>query len=374
VNQTSEPDIIPNNGTPGTRRRAPARVAEADVVPPPEYPARVKKEFELCETFGIDLGPEKDQNGNDLKDAKGKVIKRKRMVTGYTERTPWTPDIDPSYEFPEEETKIILLALENKDRLLIHGHTGVGKTSILTQIAARLNYNVVRVSFDGAITRADLIGEWIVKGGEMKFMWGILPLAFRMPGTLIILDEWDSINGDCAFVLQRPLEKDDGRILVMETGGTLIPLHEDNVICATANTRGLGDDTGLYSAGTKTQNYAQLNRFQLTIQLTYMPEEKELAMLTKKFPQLNKKEIAQLVKAVHKGRKAYENNEVSVPLSPRDLINWTDKYVALGEPIRAAKYAFLNRMPPEDAATMEQIIQRSLAPTTLSPAAKVGIK
>lgn len=323
-----------------------------------DYPSRARAQFEIGDTFKIEMSPELDASGKPVLDAKGKPVSKKRYVNGYAERTPWVPVIDPAYVFPAEETKMILFSFEMKDRILLHGHSGVGKTSLLEQIAARLNYQVVKLSFDGAITRSDLVGEWIVKGQEMKFMYGILPLAFRMPGTVIILDEWDAISGECAFVLQRPLQKDDGKLLLMETGGTLIPLHNENVIAATANTRGFGDDTGLYSAGTRVQNYAQLNRFSTTIHMTYLPPEQEQEMLQKKHPELQQEECKCLVGAITKIRKAYESNEMSVPLSSRDLINWAEKYLHLGNPIRAAKYAFLNRMPPEDAATAESLIQR----------------
>jgi cobaltochelatase CobS len=339
------------------------------VAPPPEYPAREKLKYEIGETFGLDLGPEMEQT--DPKDPNSrrpkidpktkKPVKMRRFIEGYKDKTPWVPDVDLTYEFDEEALKIALMAIEQRDRLLIHGHTGVGKTTLIEQIAARLNMNFVRVSCDGEIKRSDLVGEWVVIGQSMEFMWGILPLSFRLPGTIIVLDEWDSIGGDAAFVLQRPLEKNDGKLLVLETGGTLIPLHEDNVIAATANTRGLGDETGLYTQGTKVQNYAQLNRFQLTIELSWMAPAKEQKMLRKKFPDILDGELKQFMAAATKIREAYEHNELGVPLSPRDLINWVDKFLVLGTAERAAKYCFLNRMSKTDADTAHQIIQRAFA-------------
>jgi len=331
---------------------------KAAVAPPP----RTRAKFGIHATFGIQLGFEEDAQGNPLLDANGKKIPKEREVDGFLEPCPagFTPVIDKSYEFPEEETKVILLGLAKGDRMLIVGETGTGKTSLITQIAARLNYGVARINFDGAITRQDLIGEWVIKGKSMEFQYGVLVHAFKQPGTIIILDEWDSISGECAFVLQRPLEKDEGNLLLMETN-ELIPLHPDNAIIATANTCGQGDDTGLYSHGTKVQNYAQLNRFGLTLRLKYLDPEKEMAMIGSRFPSLSKQECKALVKAITTVREAYLNGEISAPLSPRDLINWAEKYIMMGDPIRAAKYCFLNRMPDEDHMTTEQIIQRSFS-------------
>lgn len=321
---------------------------------------RQKKKFGIRATFNIDLGFEEDPKTRQaLKDKAGNNIPKERDVIGFSEPTQWTPKIDPAYVFPVEETKVLLLGLELRDRILLTGETGTGKTSLVEQVAARLNYNIVKINFDGAITRQDLIGEWVVKGKQMQFQYGVLVHAFKMPGTIIILDEWDTISGECAFVLQRPLQKDDGKILVMETGGELVPLHEDNCIVATANTCGQGDDTGLYSHGTKIQNYSQLNRFNLTIKMKYLDPKNEEEMIQKRHPDLSQPECAALVKAINMVREAYVNGELSAPLSPRDLINWADKYIKMGDPLRAAKFCFLNRMPEEDHMTAEQLIKRS---------------
>ena len=319
---------------------------------------RTKCDYDVGNTFNIDLGPEEDIHGNPVMDANGKPVKKTLSVTGYKEHTEWVPKVDDTYVFPPQETRIVLLGLEAKDRVLMVGPTGSGKTSLIEQIAARLNYNVVKINFDGAITRQDLVGEWVIRGKDMEFQYGLLVRSFQMPGTIIVLDEWDTISGECAFVLQRPLQKDDGKILVMETGGELFPLHPDNTIVATANTCGQGDDTGLYSHGTKVQNYAQLNRFGLTIKLNYMPAAQEVAMLHKRFPDLNDVEADSLVKAVNALREAYVKGDISAPLSTRDLINWTDKFVMMGDPMVSARYCFLNRLPADDALAAEQVLQR----------------
>lgn len=341
-----------------TSRRTPVRKVSDSVV-------REKKDYKIRETFNIDLGWEvsddRDAKGNfiPLVDPKtGQKVPVERKVQGFADRTEWVPAIDPNYVFPVEETKTLLLGLNSRDNILLVGSTGSGKTSILEQVAARINYNVVKINFDGHITRQDLVGEWVVKGRDMEFQEGILVLAFRMPGTIIILDEWDTISGECSFVLQRPLQRDDRKILLMEKGGELVTMHPDNVIAATANTAGQGDDTGLYSQGTKIQNYAQLNRFSMTIRMNYLEEAKEIEMLHKRFSSLELEECAALVKAVNAVRDGYNNGQISAPLSPRDLINWAEKYLKMGDPERAAKYCFLNRQPIEDAQVTQGIIQR----------------
>lgn len=323
-------------------------------------PHRKKKLFSVRETFKIDLGVETDDAGKPVIDpATGKPKLKDRQVQGFEEPTEFTPTLKPEYVFPAEETLVLLMGFACKDRILVWGDTGTGKTSLLEQVAARLNYSVVKISFDGSVTRNDLIGEWVVKGREMVFQYGVLPLAFRMPGCLIVLDEWDTISEETSFVIQRPLQKDDGKLLLMETGGELVPLHEDNLIAATANTAGQGDESGLYSQGTRIQNYSQINRFGLTIKMKYLPPDQEKQMIMNMFPDLDKAEADAFVVAVNKVRDGHANGQISVPLSPRDLINWIDKYLKMGDPMRAATYCFLNRMTSEDSQVTSGIIQRA---------------
>jgi cobaltochelatase CobS len=325
-----------------------------------QFPERAKSKFSIRDTFGIDLGPERDDEGNPLKDKNGNVVLRDRNVQGYAEPTEHTPVVNPHYVFPRDETLAILMGMNGdpKDPVLLVGHTGTGKSSCVEQIAARLNYSCVKISFDAAVMRGDIVGEWIVKGKEMEFQYGAIPVAFCMPGTIILLDEWDAQNEETAFVLQRPLQKEDRSIFLLETR-ELIKMHSDNVICATANTNGQGDDTGLYGHGTRVQSYAQLNRFTVSVKLDYLEPEQEKKIITSAYPDLDKDEVDSLVAAVNKVRDGFSNGQLSVPLSTRDLLNWADKYIKFGDAMKAARFCFLNRMSVEDSKVCESIVQRS---------------
>lgn len=311
------------------------------------FKAREKRQYSVHDTFGFFWSKKKD-----------------KQVQGYATPGPLTPKVDPSYVFHPETTQVCLLGLHLKDKVLMHGPTGCGKTTIWEQIAARLNYNFVRINFDSGVTRADLVGQFVVKGKSMDFQYGVLPTAMTLPGTIILFDEWDTVSEECSFVLQRPLEG-NSQLLVMEKGNEVITLHPENAIVATANTCGLGDDTGLYS-GTRVQNYSQINRFSLTVEASYLPAEEEEKILNNLYglavlgeDGLYPQEVAAMVQCANGVREAHLRGDLSVPLSTRDLVNWGQKYVIWGDVQKAARYCFINRLPLEDRDVVTDVIKRA---------------
>jgi cobaltochelatase CobS len=225
------------------------------------------------------------------------------------------------------------------------------------QVAARLNYNVIQINFDGHILRSDLIGEIKLEKGETKFRYGLVPYAFQEPGTILLLDEVDAVAPETAFVLQRAVSHD--RTLLMLETSELIKLHPQNRIVATANTKGAGDETGMYQAGTNVQNFSFMNRWQTFIEVDYLSEGDEAAILKNMFPTVSKEHITGVVRTMSAARISFKAGQIAQPLTTRDSINWVKKLTKSSAPLRMAKYTFLNRMSKEDAIAIAQIIQRN---------------
>ena len=95
--------------------------------------------------------------------------------------------------------------------MIVHGYHGTGKSTHITQIAARLNWPCVRINLDSHISRIDLIGKdaIVLKDGKQvtEFKEGILPWAFQS-SVALVFDEYDAGRSDVMFVLQRILESD----------------------------------------------------------------------------------------------------------------------------------------------------------------------
>ncbi len=300
----------------------------------------------------------------DPKDVFGVATMGDFKVTGFLEKTKYVPEIDPDYIFPSDVLKVVLLGLETNRPLLIHGPTGSGKTELVRQICARLNRPCIRVNNFADMYSSHILGNMRVKNGATYFEYG--PLPFAMPRPMVFLsDEWDALNPEVGFVYQPVLERQRttgtlGSLLLTENGNERIDSHPMFRFIATSNTCGLGDDKGHYQ-GTQLQNLAFISRFQLRIKLDYLKEKEEIKILKKNFPTIADPEAASLAKVAKLIREQYEGGQINIPYSTRDLLNWADIYLMIGNPQKAMEHTCTSILPFSDAKKVSEIIQRVFA-------------
>lgn len=301
-----------------------------------------RRVFDVSATFGFDLP-------NPM------------TVTGFVERSPMVPDIDPGYRFPMEETMMILLGLETNRPVMLHGPTGSGKSSLIEQVAARINYPVMRVSHHADMYSMDIVGQMTVKNGATAFQYGPLPTAMRQ-AVVFIADEWDAMNPETALQYQAVLERKPdgsalGNLILTANDSERVESHPHFRIVATSNTCGLGDMTGHYQ-GTQHQNLAFVSRFLLRVYQGYQSQDTEKKVLQQKLPYLTVKECDSFTETARKIRDRYEAGELPVPFSLRDLLNWAELAYILGNPTKAMEMACTSILPPPDKQVITEIIQR----------------
>lgn len=324
----------------------------------PNRPNREQVQMSMVDVFGIQTGI-KMTKGQPVLDASGQPVKKDVLIQGFKDPGILTPEKNPHYKFPQEETVEFLKALRFRDTTYLIGHSGTGKTELVNQVAARLNYNVVTINFDGHLSRSDLIGDWKIVNGQMQFRYGLVPLAFTEPGTIVLFDEVDACPPETAFVLQRAISA-ELRFLMHETN-QIFNLHPQNCIVGTANTNGLGDDSSLYVAGTNIQNFSFLNRWKTCIQVDYISPAAETEVLSSMFTEPHAKQyIDGVVKVLASVREAFKSGTISIPLTTRDGINWMEKITRLPYPMKAARYSFLDKLPVPAATSIAQLIQRHI--------------
>lgn len=126
---------------------------------------------------------------------------------------------EPYYEPVANEIEVFEAAYKNQLPLLLKGPTGCGKTRFMEYMAWRLNRPLITVSCHDDLTASDLVGRYLVAGGETVWVDGPLARAVRA-ASICYLDEIVEARKDTTVVIH-PL-CDDRRVLPMEKLGELL--------------------------------------------------------------------------------------------------------------------------------------------------------
>ncbi len=289
-------------------------------------------------------------------------IDSKMEVDAFSKKSELVPDIDRDYVFDRDTTLAILSGFSHNKKVIIHGYHGTGKSTHITQVAARLNWPCVRINLDSHISRIDLIGKDAITLKEGKqiteFKEGILPWSFQNPVALVF-DEYDAGRSDVMFVLQRILES-DGYFTLLDRN-KVVKQNDYFRLFATANTIGLGDTTGLYT-GTQQINQAQLDRWEIVSSLNYLEENKEIEIILAKNKGLNntdgKEKVSNMVKVASLTRKGFVEGDISTVMSPRTVLNWSNNFTIFKDVGYAFRVTFLNKCDDSEKNIIAEYYQR----------------
>jgi cobaltochelatase CobS len=322
----------------------------------PEYTNLPNKEFSVRDLFGIDT---------DMK------------VMGFAEADPHVPPLDPDYLFDRNTTLAILAGFAFNRRVMVQGYHGTGKSTHIEQVAARLNWPLVRVNLDAHVSRIDLVGKdaIVLKDGKQitEFRDGILPWAVQN-NIALVFDEYDAGRPDVMFVIQRVLES-AGRLTLLDQNRVITP-HPAFRLFATTNTIGLGDTSGLYH-GTQQINQGQMDRWSIVTTLNYLPHDKEVGIVLAKAKayqnEKGKKTVANMVRLADLTRSAFINGDLSTVMSPRTVITWAENAAIFGDLGFAFRLTFLNKCDELERPVVAEFYQRVFGEDLPESAANLAV-
>ena len=315
------------------------------------------REVDVRATFGVDI---------DMK------------VPAFTDRDSHVPDLDPAYQFDPETTRAILAGFAFDRRVMVQGYHGTGKSTHIEQVAARLNWPLIRVNLDSHVSRIDLVGKdaIVLKDGKQitEFREGMLPWAIQRPIALVF-DEYDAGRPDVMFVIQRVLEA-QGKLTLLDQNRVIQP-NKWFRLFSTTNTIGLGDTTGLYH-GTQQINQGQMDRWSIVTTLNYLAHDVEAEIVLSKAASYNTVEGRRTISAMDRvadmTRNAFMNGDISTVMSPRTVITWAQNTEIFGGDIGLAfRMTFLNKCDELERGTVAEFFQRAFGTDLPESTARVRV-
>ena len=126
---------------------------------------------------------------------------------------------EPFYAPVGDEIEIFTAAFNNLLPVLLKGPTGCGKSRFMEYMAWRLARPLITVSCHDDLTTSDLVGRYLIRGGETIWIDGPLSMAVKA-GAICYLDEVVEARKDTLVVIHPPA--DDRRILPIEKLGQLL--------------------------------------------------------------------------------------------------------------------------------------------------------
>jgi len=138
----------------------------------------------------------------------------------------------PFYVPVGDEERVFTAAVRQRLAVMLKGPTGCGKTRLVEAVAHDLDRPLITVSCHDDLTTADLVGRFLLEGGETRWVDGPLTRAVK-EGAICYLDEVVEARQDTTVVIH-PLA-DHRRQLPLERLGTVIDASPDFCLVVSYN-------------------------------------------------------------------------------------------------------------------------------------------
>lgn len=125
----------------------------------------------------------------------------------------------PYYEIISDEEEIFLAAYSRQLPLMLKGPTGCGKSRFVESMAQKINRPLIQVSCHDETSASDLIGRFLLRGGETVWQDGPVTRAVRS-GAILYLDEVAEAREDVIVILHS-LSDHRRELYLDRTGDTL---------------------------------------------------------------------------------------------------------------------------------------------------------
>lgn len=240
----------------------------------------------------------------------------------------------PFYLPQADECSVFTAAFKNQLPLLLKGPTGCGKSRFVVHMAAQLGKKLYTVACHDDLSAADLIGRYLLKGGDTVWVDGPLTRAVR-EGAICYLDEVVEARKDVTVVLH-PLT-DDRRILPIDRTGEELEATDGFMLVASYNPG--------YQNILKTLKPSTRQRF-LALDFDFPPPAQEIEIVMTESG-LSQDKVTLLVRLAGKLR-ALKGQDLEEGISTR-LVVYAATLIATGMPVENAIHTAMIEPLTDDA-------------------------
>jgi len=165
------------------------------------------------------------------------------------------------------EVRLFEHASRRRLPVMLTGPTGCGKTRLVEHMGGKLGRPVVTISCHDDLTSSDLVGRFLVSGGDVVWQDGPLTRAVR-DGAICYLDEVVEARHDSLAILHSLT--DHRRTLFLDRAGESVTAPDGFMLVCSYNPA--------YRSTLKDLKPSFRQRF-VTLAMTYLPAEREVEVL-----------------------------------------------------------------------------------------------
>lgn len=261
------------------------------------------------------------------------------------------PERPDGYQYPRQgaaSNAIARLARAMKYRrdVYVYGHNGTGKSAGVRALCADMNRPFAKYPMRESLPPKLYFGQMEVnvdeetgqnkteyqEGKLLRDLKGYEDEDGNRHGVCILVDDWDRAPAEYHEIFRHVLERNSQSVFIPELAKT-VDIHPDTQIVATANSAGLGDQTGHY-ASVKRMDESMRDRFERAIKFHFLEVEEEREILGNKYPRLesNHPEVLDDIMSITKDiRRAIEQEKMYITFSHRRLEQWCTSVLELIE-------------------------------------------
>ncbi len=171
------------------------------------------------------------------------------------------------YQSNGNEISLFRRAAEQRVPVMLTGPTGCGKTRFVEHMGELLNREVMTISCHDDLTSSDLVGRFMVTGGDVVWNDGPLTRAVKA-GAICYMDEVVEARHDSLAVLHSLT--DHRRTLYLDRAGEVVQAPDTFMLVCSYNPA--------YRSSLKELKPSFRQRF-VTVAMTYLPPDREAEVL-----------------------------------------------------------------------------------------------